>query len=173
MKTKLFLLLTAVLLAGCTKQGERAERILPGEPVPDFQTWTVGGVNVSSVDLLGKPGLVVFFSTTCPDCKVQMPEVEAAYRTLGDEVVFLAIAREEDAQTVSRYWKDAGYTMPVAAPGKRDIYNLFDRGSGSGVPLIIFFDADGVVTGSSDDKNLLEAYQIVDWFLFDISLNKS
>lgn len=161
MKTKQFLLLTAVLLAGCTKQGERAERILPGEPVPDFQTWTVGGVNVSSADLLGKPGLVVFFSTTCSDCKVQMPEVEAAYTTLGDEVVFLAIAREEDAQTVSRYWKDAGYTMPVAAPAKRDIYNLFDRGSGSGVPLMIFTDEKGIVTATSDDKSIMDTSTII------------
>ena len=126
--------------------------------MPEFRTHTIGGVNVASSDLLGKPGLVVFFSTTCPDCKVQMPEVEAAYRRLGDDVAFLAIAREEDEQTVSRYWKD---------PGNRDLYNRFDRGSGSGVPLVVFFNEEGVVTGSSDDKSLQEAYQIVDRLLAD------
>lgn len=159
-------LLAALLLGACTTE-QLPERIQPGERVPEFRTHTIGGVNVASSDLLGKPGLVVFFSTTCPDCKVQMPEVEAAYRRLGDDVAFLAIAREEDEQTVSRYWKDAGYTVPVAAPGNRDLYNLFDRGSGSGVPLVVFFNEEGYVTGSSDDKSLQEAYQIVDRLLAD------
>lgn len=149
-----------VLLIGCIKQS-KDERIQPGEKIPDFMTYVIGGRNITAGSLIGKPSLIVFFSTTCPDCKAQLPMVEAAFKTVGEEANFLAIAREETDDSVLRFWKETGFTMPVAAPGKRDIYNLFDRGSGSGVPLMIFTDEKGIVTATSDDKSIMDTSTII------------
>lgn len=160
----MLILLITLLVMSCIKQ-QRQERIQPGDPLPEFSTDTLSEANVSMTDLIGKPGLIAFFSTTCPDGRAQMPEVESAYRNLKEEATFLAIAREQDTNTVARYSTEAGNTLPVAAPSKRDIYDLFDKGHSSGVPLLVFFDEKGTVTRTSDDKAILEGKQITEWIL--------
>lgn len=151
------MLVFLVLFLGCSKRTERPEHLKVGEPLPGFFTHTIDGHNVSTAGLLGKPSVIVFFSTTCPDCHLQLPEIEYAYRNYMAQINFLVIARDEDEATVKTFWNQAGYTMPVAAPGNRDIYNLFDRDSGSGVPQVYICDKDGIVTSFANDKMILFA----------------
>lgn len=151
----LFTLLLTFLC--CTKRGESPGHLRIGEPLPEFSTFTLDGQNVSTASLLEKPAVIVFFSTTCPDCHHQLPEVEIAYKNYKYQASFLAIAREENETTVRNFWTQAGYSMPVSAPGNRVIYNLFDRDSGSGVPQVYIADRDGIVTAFSNDRKLLFA----------------
>lgn len=90
-----------------------------------------------------------------------MPAIEEAWRTTAGRAGFLAIAREEDEQTVRSYWSDNKYTLPVSAPGNRTYYDLFDRDSGSGVPQIYFFNEDGIMIGFSDDSRTLSSQEII------------
>lgn len=163
MKTRnktLFSILFISLFVSCIKQ-KLPERIQVGEQLPPFQVNTLNEETISNETLTGKSGLIVFFSTTCPDCHKQIPEIESAYKETSGEKTIIAIAREEATETVSRHWQEKEYTIPVAAPGNRDIYNLFDRGHGSGVPLLIFFDKEGTVTDTADDKKFLKANEIL------------
>ena len=126
-----------------------------GERIPPFHVITIEGRDVTATDLVGRPSVIVFFDTRCPDCHRQLPEIEAIRAAAGEEIAILAVARDEDTETVSRYWKAARYTMPVSAPGKRDVFNLFDRESGTGVPQVYVCDPAGVVILVGTDKRFL------------------
>ena len=52
--------------------------------------------------------------------------------------------------------------MPVAAPGNRETFNLFDRGSKSGVPQVYVTDKEGRVTLYGNDHNILTTRIITD-----------
>lgn len=150
--------LTAIILAAtalsCTKQKESAH-LMPGEAMPPFLTYTTEGVNVGDETLKGQPSLVILFDTRCPDCRKELPEAQHVFDVYGDRMRILAIAREEEAAGVKSFWEGMGLTMPVAAPGNRDIYNIFDRNSLSGVPQVYLFDKNGTCIAYYDDKNLL------------------
>lgn len=147
-------------MLSCVKD-KQSSPVGAGESIPPFATVTMKGQNVSDKDLLGKPSVVVFFSTTCPDCHRQLPEIESLWLAADGNVNVLAIARDEDRETVSTFWSKKGFTMPCAAPGDRRIYELFDRGSRSGVPLTFVADPEGTVLLVSDDTKVLSSQEIL------------
>jgi peroxiredoxin len=159
-RNRIPLLLATLLLASCVKDPQ-GERIQPGERLPQFSLATLSGQTVTTDDLLGKPSAVILFTTTCPDCKRQLPEVEAVWELQKDDVNVLAIARDEDRTTVSAYWQSAKYTMPASAPGDRKTYDLFDRGSRSGVPLLFLCDIRGTVVRVADDTETISSNEII------------
>lgn len=152
-------LLVLTVCVSCVKEGPRYA--LPtGERIPQFELTLLDGTEVSSGDLLGRPTVLVFFSTTCPDCHRQLPENEDVWLAAGDDVNVLAIARDEGPEAVRKHWTENSYTMPVSAPGDRTVYDLFDRGSQSGVPLLFISDAQGVVRHTADDSAVLTAQEM-------------
>lgn len=152
-------LLVLTVCTSCVKEGPRYA--LPaGESIPQFELTLLDGTDISSGDLLGRPSVLVFFSTTCPDCHRQLPEVESAFEVTGGSAAFIAIARDEGPETVGKHWTENGYTIPVSAPGDRTVYDLFDRGSHSGIPLLFISDAQGVVRHTADDSAVLTAQEM-------------
>ena len=154
------ILAALILAASCVKE-HTATPLQPGDHLPDFSVITLTGKAVSKEDLAGKPSVIILFSTTCPDCHRQLPEVETIHRTAGEAVGVLAIARDEERDAVVSFWNRAGLTMDVAAPGSREVYDLFDRGSRAGVPLVYLSDANGVIKGFTDDKKTLTANEML------------
>lgn len=160
MRKTITLSVIAAALLACVKD-RPAEMIGPGESLPGFAVETLDGATVSDKDLTGAPSLIILFTTTCPDCHRQLPEVEAAHASLKGKARFLAIAREERKETVSVFWEENGFTFPAAAPGDRGVYNLFDRGSRSGVPQVYLSGADGKVIATANDKRLMLKDEII------------
>ena len=144
----------------CTKRSEGPGHLKIDEALPEFTLYTITGQNMSTADFLGKPSVIVFFSTTCPDCHKQLPEIQYSYNFNEKLVNFMAIAREEDGIKVQGFWNQAGYTLPVSAPGTKTLYNLFDRGSGTGVPQLYIADKNGIIRAFASDKTLLYAKDI-------------
>lgn len=160
-----------VAFASCSKS-RPGVHLQIGESMPDFITYTIDGLNVGKETLVGKPSIVALFDTRCPDCKAELPEIEKTYRSFREEINVVAIAREENASMVKSFWDGCGYMMPVAAPGKRDIYNLFDRNSMSGIPQVYIFDKAGVVVEYYDDKNLFNFDNFVEEHAAELLLEK-
>lgn len=161
-------LLLSLVIPSCTRQG-RGEHVALGESVPFFSVTSTDGRDYSSETILGHRALIVFFDTWCPDCKEELPQVQHAFDILsGADVSFsmLAISRKSDERSVKDFWLANGLTIPVAVPGNTSVFELFDRGSGTGVPQGYLVDEEGVVRGFFSDKNLLSAERICE-FLFD------
>lgn len=121
-----------------------------GDKLPTFSVTTLSGYDVSTESLIGKESVVILFDSTCPDCQPYVRLMQLAYIKAKSKINFIAIARDEDEKTIRKYWMKNGYTMPVATPGERTIYNLFDRGSQSGVPQIYYSTEEGIVQAYLD-----------------------
>ena len=73
----------------------------------------------------GKQSVIVFFHTTCPDCRRELAELQQVYAERGDSVCFLCISRQQPAEEVASYWQENSLTLPYSAQPDRAVYNLF------------------------------------------------
>lgn len=150
MKKVLWVLLAAIASA-CSTMSEDVYVPAPsdnivnvGDRLPAFTVTMNDGRQLTTDSLRGKPSLIVFFSTTCPDCQRELPQLNQRYLEHGLDTTFVAISREQAAPVVTAYWKEHGLSLPFSAQADRQVYSLFAR---RGIPRIYVSDADGIVQG--------------------------
>ncbi len=76
-------------------QGGMNRDLLPkvGEEAPDFTVVSLDGQIVSLSDFRGQPVWINFWGAWCPPCRAEMPDIQAAYETLGPQgLVLLAVS---------------------------------------------------------------------------------
>lgn len=113
-----------------------------GEALPAFTVEMNDGTTLSTIDLKGKPSLIVFFSTTCRDCQRELPNLNERYLKYHTDTTFVAISREQSAEIVSDYWKQHSLNLPYSAQKDRFIYNLFAR---KGIPRIYISNSNCII----------------------------
>ncbi len=142
---QLSILLAALFLSGCVAGGEPKLKSLPvGTPMPVFSVDN-GDEVVSNDDLAGKRTLIVFFRTTCPDCKRELPLIETAYKAVSAQEDFrlVAVTMENNADTVvPEYWTNNGFTMPWYIDDYGTAFSSFEI---ERVPSLYLFGSDGKV----------------------------
>ena len=106
---------------------EPEERVRVGDVLPTFSVKLDDGGILSSSQLNGKVGVIVFFHTECPDCQKELPVIQSLYdRYKGnDSVVIVCISREQGVAEVKNYWSGNGLTVPNSAQNDRSVYELF------------------------------------------------
>ena len=143
-----------VCLAGCVGEKEEPEWYLrPGDALPQFEVTTIDGRTVSSADSYNAPMVIVFFNTTCPDCRRELPVFQKQYEENlnlpeTEQSIYICISREEGAADVERYWTENNLTLPVSPQPDRRIYSLF---ASIGIPRI-FHAKDGLIIQSIDQE---------------------
>lgn len=161
-----------VVMASCQSKDLYTKcHVQPGDSLPEFSVITTDNYAVTSESLKGRPSIIIHFDTRCPDCRRQLPEIEAVHRAYGERIAVIAIARDQDTNEVQTYWRQEEFTMPAAAPGSRMLYNLFDGGSRSGIPQVYISDREGIVIRYADDKSILSAREISAMNLVDFGGN--
>lgn len=148
-RTAVSLLLScACLLTGCIfdADGPGAD-VRPGDPVPEFVVQLEDGSVLRSEDLAAGPALLLFFHTSCPDCRRTLPIVQQAYEDYPG-VRFVAVSRAEPAAEVRAWWDANGITIPFSAQPDRSVYSLF---ASSGIPRIYLIETGGTVAARFDD----------------------
>ncbi len=85
-----------------------------GDNAPDFTLSTLDGGQVKLSELKGKPVMLVFWTTGCQACILQMPFLESAYDEMGDEVEFITIDIMENSYTVQSLINYYDFSLPVA-----------------------------------------------------------
>lgn len=138
------------IVAGCVGEKEEPEWCLhPGDALPQFEVTTLDGMKVSSADSYSAQLIIVFFNTTCPDCRRELPILQQQYEenlTLpeSEQSIYICISREEGAADVERFWTENNLTLPVSPQTDRSIYSLF---ASIGIPRI-FYAKNGLITDS-------------------------
>ncbi len=116
-----------------------------GESARDFVLNDVDGRPTTLSDLRGQPVILNFWATWCPPCRMEMPDLQAAYdRHQADGLVILAINREETAVTVRDFFYgglDLTFTPLLDEAG--DVARLY---SVANYPTSVFVDGEGLVT---------------------------
>ena len=111
MRPWLLLVLTALLLAGCGKQGWQTKDITGSMPALEFNLTDENGRLVSAKNYLGKPTLLFFGFTHCPDvCPTTLAYLAAVSKQLDAEtrvdlqVLFVSVdPARDDPQTLRRF----------------------------------------------------------------------
>lgn len=139
----LFALMSALMLTACVSDGPEVRSLIAaGDPVPQFDIVLSNGTTVSSHSLLGSWYLLVFFDTSCNDCRRELPRLEQLHN-LRPEVPLLCVSRGEDAAAVSTYWSESRFTMLYSAQPDATLYHRFAT---AGVPRLYIINSAGIVT---------------------------
>ena len=157
MKKLLFSLLGLTLLSSCIndekEEVQDPEIIKVGDKLPTFDVITSEGQHVTTDSLLDHYSMVVLFSTTCPDCRQELPRVDSLYREHLNDAEFrlICIAREQEAETIQEFWNKEKLILPYSPQPDRKVYNLF---ASSVIPRIYISTPDGIVRFMHDDKDM-------------------
>ena len=125
-----------------------------------FTLSNLEGEPVSLSDHLGRPIILNFWATWCGPCRIEMPELQAAYEANRDEgLVILALDRDESAQAVAGFFDELNLTFTPLLDDGGEVARRY--GLGSNLPSSVFISPEGRITAIHRglmDQNLIEAY---------------
>lgn len=129
----------------------------PGHPAPDFSLLDLDGKTVKLSDLQGKAVLINFWTTWCPPCRAEMPDIDAVYQRHKDEgLVVLGVDVQEDKEAVSKYIQRGGFSYTFLLDSTGDVF--FSKYRGAAFPSSFFVDRGGniqdVSIGALNEKGL-------------------
>lgn len=132
-------------LGGATSSGSSEPQTVPA---PSFPLLTPEGDELDLEELVGeKPVVLNFWASTCPPCKEEMPDFQAAYEAYGQDINFVMVnvgdaMQGETREKADTYLAEAGYTFPVYF----DVdYQGITAYGVQGFPHTYFIDAEGNV----------------------------
>ena len=123
--------------------------------------------SVEQFDLVVKEGvsLIDFYADWCGPCQMEMPDFEAAYQEMGEEVQFLmvnATIGNETLESAKKFIEDNEYTFPVYFDTDADAAMTYGVNS---LPSTYFIDADGHALtrakGMIDGETLLYGIKMI------------
>ena len=143
MKRLLLILSCILIVSSCIKDKPQGADLKVGDRLPDFEVVMNDGTVVSDEGLAGSVSVVMFFHTSCPDCRQALPRMQQIYdEYVSKGVVFALISREDAEQDVEAYWDEQGLKMPYSAQNDRKVYEQF---ASSRIPRIYINDRNGII----------------------------
>ncbi|MGF7399811.1 TlpA disulfide reductase family protein [Thermoanaerobacterium thermosaccharolyticum] len=133
-----------------------------GDLAPDFSLKDINGNTMTLSKLRGKKVILNFWATTCPYCKIEMPELNKFYQNHKKDVVLLAIDIGEEKSTVENYLEGKGYgfTILLDSDAKTAINYKVQF-----IPMSFFIDEKGIIrsisNGAMTYDEIEEYYQTI------------
>jgi len=114
-----------------------------GRPAPDFALPTAKGQTVRLSDYRGQVVLVNLWATWCPPCRMELPELVAAFNRYRDRgFTILAVNQGEGRDEVQAFAGEYGMAFPVLLDPEGRVLSLYPT---RGIPASFLIDRQGVV----------------------------
>jgi peroxiredoxin len=119
-----------------------------GKPAPDFELTSLDGETVRLSDFQGRPVLLSFGASWCPDCRVEAPLMEEAHQKYP-ELVVLLVDSNESSDLVQKYAQKMGITHPILLDEDGAVNELYKIVA---IPTELFIDEDGIIRAKLVEK---------------------
>ena len=113
------------------------------EKAIDFTLQDLNGNKVSLSDFRGKNVYLNFFTTWCPPCRTEMPDIEKVYQKYKDkDLVILAVDIGEDKDSVKSFIEENNFSFKVLLDSEQSIAEKYKI---TAIPVSVFIDKEGNV----------------------------
>ncbi|MFA5078998.1 MAG: TlpA disulfide reductase family protein [Dehalococcoidia bacterium] len=114
----------AVLLSACGTPAVSCPKI--GDKAPDFTLPGIDGTNHSLSDYAGKPIVINTWSTSCIECKAEMPYFKEILQQYGPKgLILLSINTSDSINTAKQYLSKNDYNFITLIDKNWVIYKQF------------------------------------------------
>lgn len=113
-----------------------------GQPAPDITMTDFEGKRFDLSEYEGKPLVVNFWASWCPNCIAEMPDFEKVHQATAGDIGFLGINQSDAAGAARDLARQTGVTYRLASDPQGEIFQAF---GGNGMPTTVFIDASGNV----------------------------
>jgi peroxiredoxin len=119
---------------------------IPRIPPPeDFILADLDGRQVRLSDFKGKVVLLVFWTTWCPDCRIEMPALEKLHQRFKDRAFALVAVDLRESQTsVQKFFSNHNLSFTALLDSNGQVGHRFGIRS---IPTAIILDQDGAMIG--------------------------
>ena len=121
------------------KQAPKLGYLAPAFTLKDFD-----GLWHSLSDYRGKPVLINFWTTWCPACRAEIPQIQAFYARYQDKVRVVGVNWGQEPAAAAAFTKDLKVTYPTLMDVRGMAFVAYHL---TGVPTSIFLDARGIICG--------------------------
>lgn len=142
-----FLVLATVLTAGaCTPpEGDGAQPVEIGRPVPSYRAVSMAGDSVGLAEQRGKVVLLNVWATWCHPCREEIPELRAIherFRGRGLELIGVSVDAQGNEQGIRDFMQEFRMAYPVWHDPDERVSTQFLV---IGVPATFLIDREGVL----------------------------
>ncbi len=113
-----------------------------GQPAPRVSLIDFEGKRFSLAAYKGRPLVLNFWASWCPNCAAEMPAFQREFQTLGNEVAFVGIDQRDSRDGADRLAAQTGVRYRLASDPQGRVFDAF---GGTGMPTTVFIDARGRV----------------------------
>lgn len=132
----------------------------------DFTVFDAEGNKVKLSNFKGKPIVLNFWASWCPQCKSEMPHFNEVYADALDDVQFMMVdltdGKRETQSDGQKYVENMGYDFPVYFDKEQQASNIYAISS---IPTTYFIDAEGDIVksyvGAIDKKTIIYAINLI------------
>ena len=154
--------LSLLILPSCISEEEPdAISLSVGDKCPEFSVKLNDGYILSTSDLKGITSVIVFFNTSCPDCQMELPEIQKVYdfaMSVNRPITVVCISRAEPESSIKSFWELNDLSIPYSAQEDKSIYNLF---ASSVVPRVYIISPTLEISATWSDNPIPTAEEII------------
>lgn len=117
----------------------------PGQPLPDYAAFTLGGDTIRLDSFRGQVVLLNFWARWCTGCLLELPELQALddeLRSRGLRIVTVSMDRR-DREGAERFLRANGYRWLNLFDYQTTVDRVF--GWDTGIPKTILINRDGTI----------------------------
>lgn len=114
-----------------------------GNRAPDFELETLDGESIKLSDLQGKPVFLNFFTSWCPPCRAEAPDMQKFHEESDVQVLAVNMyERENNTDDVPEFIEEFGLTLPVVIDESLEVTYRYGV---QVMPTTYILDSDGLI----------------------------